>query len=89
MDDYMTTTQIFINRLNDKIVEYAERHGEYPKCIMLTNRAYRILDIHARDFWLVPSDSGQILYYKGFKVRMISGDGCEVFLAGEPITLRE
>ena len=89
MDAFYTTATIYINRLRDKIIEYADRNGEYPKCILASMKAYCLLEHYARDFCAVKTGSGFIVQFHGIEVRAVSGDGYDIFLSGAPITLRE
>lgn len=89
MDAYLTMSQFFVNRLRDKIYEYEYRHGEKPKFIFATQRAYLILEKYAIDFSFLKQCGEYIARFGGIEIRLVSGDGYEVFLSGEPIALRE
>ena len=89
MDMFATSAQHMVNRLLDQIYEYENRHGEPPKCIIASQRAYLLMEHYCRDLFLRHTASGPVLSFKGIEVRACSGDGYDVFLCGEPITLRE
>lgn len=87
--DMCLTTNFFINRLRDMIYEYELRNREKPKFILTTTKAYWFLENYAREFTLFNGRGTIIAYFNGIEIRMVSGDGCEVFLCGEPLTIRE
>ena len=89
MDMYAATVQRLVNRLLDQIFEYECRYGEPPKCIIASQRAYLLMEHYCRDICVRNTASGLTPYFKGIEVRACSGDGYDVFLCGEPITLRE
>ena len=88
MDVSATYIQSMVNRLLDQICEYENRHGEPPKCIIASHRAYLLIENYCIDLCLRHTDMVPAPYFKGIEVRVCSGDGYDIFLAGEPITLR-
>lgn len=86
--EYETTTSL-LNRLRDEIYVYESRRYEKPKAIMVTARAYALIESYAKEFYVARADYCAVPYLFGIEVRCVSGAGYEVFLAGPPITLRE
>ena len=89
MSMFDDSLQWLINRLCDEIYAYQNIHGEEPRFIMVTTKAYWALENYSRYYFCVKDSAlGPIPYFKGIEVRIVSGDGYEIFLAGEPIKLR-
>lgn len=88
MDMFATSAQHMVNRLLDHIYEYENKYGEPPKFIIVTARAYWLVENYAKCFFVKKENSGPAPYFKGIEVRICSGNGYDMFLAGEPITLR-
>ena len=89
MDGFATTSQMLMNRLRDQIYEYVYRNGEPPKFIIVSSRAYWLIENYAKGFCIRQTRLGPVPYFGNIEVRIVYGDGYEIFLAGEPITLRE
>ena len=90
IDEYAACAKYLIDRLQDEIFDYHLQHGEEPKFIMATARAYSILQHYAEaHFWLRNTGGQAVPLFKGIEIRAVSGNGAEVFLCGEPISLRE
>ena len=89
VDAFVTTANLFVNRLLYQICEYENRTGEYPKFIMATTRAYLIMQKYSNQFHLTNTGNQLTPRFRNIEIRITSGDGYECFLAGEPISLRE
>ena len=89
MDGFKTTADFFINRLLDKIGDYYCMTGEIPKFILVTTGMYWLMENYATRHFELRAGSQTVPYFRGIEVRIVSGDGYEVFLAGEPIKMRE
>lgn len=89
IDPYITTAELYINKLLDNIRAYYCRHGEMPKFILVTTGMYWLMENYATRHFALRAGAQPVPYFRGIEVRIVSGDGYEVFLCGEHIKMRE